>query len=218
MNNIQTPKNITSITPISKNFKISWDIELACNYDCSYCFPNRHTYVQSEKLSLKTATELKEYWKILYNAIVEVDPFRKIEVRLGGGEPTLNKNLIELIQNIQGYENVINIGVATNGSASTSFYLQLIPHLTSLSISLHSEFFNEKRLFNTIRKCVRHPRIQSQECLLHIFIMNEPNERIKLYENFCIEHNIYYTIQNIVSKLPIRLNPPKHKTLYNFNQ
>ena len=110
----------------------------------------------------------------------------------------------------------ISVTTTSNGSASTSFYLQLIPYVTSLSISLHSEFFNERKIFNRIYKCSQHPLVQSQDCVFNVIIMNEPNTRISLYEEFCVKHNIYYTVQNIKSNQPVKLQQPKHKTEYNF--
>ena len=205
--------NIISVKSTSNHFKIMWDIDLACNYDCSYCFPGRHNYIKSKNYPLKTAKELKKYWEIVYDSI---DPSRLIDIHISGGEPTLNENLPDFIKHIKGYKNVNNIGITSNGSASTSFYLQLIPYVTSLSISLHSEFFNERKIFNRIYKCSQHPLVQSQDCIFNVIIMNEPNTRIRLYEEFCVKHNIYYTVQNIKSNQPVKLQQPKHKTEYNF--
>jgi organic radical activating enzyme len=206
-------ENIISIKPTSKYFKITWDMESACNYDCSYCFPARHNYIKSNNYLLKTAKELKKYWEIVYDSI---DPSRLIDMRISGGEPTLNKNLLDFIKHISGYKNVNKVGIISNGSASTSLYLQLIPYITTLSISLHSEFFNEKKIFDRLYKCSQHPLVQSRDCLLHVLIMNEPNTRIGLYEDFCVKHNIYYTVQNIISNQPVKLQQPMHNTEYNF--
>ena len=85
-----------------------------------------------------------------------------------------------------------------------------------MSISIHSEFFNEEKLFDTIFQCAHYISSNSYKCILHVLIMNEPNDRINLYENFCIKNNIYYTVQDIISDVPINLITPTHNTKYNF--
>ena len=210
--------NIISVESISKNFKIIWDIEKACNYDCSYCFPNRHSYISNSNYNLKSALELRQHWTIIYNSI---NHNRLIDIAFSGGEPTLNKNLIDFIEHIKGYNNVNSISVTSNGSASSAYYIKLLNHINSLTLSTHSEFFNEKKFFRKALICAKY----AENKLFHISIMNENfNPRIKLYQEFLSKHNISYNLQNIkynfLDNTSISKNDyytPKHKHHYNFN-
>jgi len=183
--------NIISVESISKNFKIIWDIEKACNYDCSYCFPGRHYYIKNSNYKLKSLYELRRYWDIIYDSINN----RIIDITFSGGEPTLNKNLIDFISYIKGYQNINTIGVSSNGSASPAYYINLLNHINSLTLSMHSQYFNEKKFLNVVIKCSKY----SKNKQFHVVIMNEQfNHKINYYEQFFKKHNINYTLQNIL--------------------
>jgi len=208
--------NIISVESISKNFKIIWDIEKVCNYDCSYCFPSRHYYIKNSNYKLKSSHELRMYWDIIHKSINN----RIIDIYFSGGEPTLNKNLLDFIIHIKGYKNVNNIGVTSNGSASPAYYIKLLNHIDSLTLSTHNEFFNEKKFFKNVLICAKYAKYAKNK-LFHISIMNEKiNPRIKLYQEFLSKHNISHNLQNIrydlFNSIPLQ-NTPNNKTNFNFN-
>jgi len=182
--------NIISVESINKNFKLTWNIEKACNYNCSYCFPGRHSYISDSNYKLKSLQDLQIYWNIIYNAIDN----RTIDIAFSGGEPSLNKNLIDFISYIKEFQNIGTIGVSSNGSASPAYYIKLLTYINSLTLSIHSEFFNEKKFLNVARTCSKY----SKNKQFQVVIMNEPfNDKINYYKTFFENHNINYTLQNI---------------------
>lgn len=104
-----------------------WRCELLitsrCNFNCDYCRKRN-----SPDISLKEAKSILDYWasENLKN------------IRFSGGEPTLHKDLLEIIKyaKMLGIE---RIAISTNGSASLEYYQQLLDAgVNDFSISLDS--------------------------------------------------------------------------------
>lgn len=195
-------KNIIAVKPVEEYFSIDWRISLRCNYDCMYCSNEWHD-THSKHLSLE---ELKNIWLNVYNKTNHRN--LKYKIGLTGGEPTNNKNLIPFLSWLVGEyaENIYHIGLTSNGSATSSYYLKLYKYLNAISFSLHSEFFDEKKFIETILFLKKNI---DKDKLLHVCIMNEywNASRIPLYKSIFDENNVSYSINEINFKYKIRSDP-----------
>lgn len=94
------------ITPVS----ICWMIENACNLNCVYCFAEH-----------KNLNNLVNDYKVTVNHILSLNP---ITIVLTGGEPTLNRNIKDILKYIG--NNAITI-VDSNGTYMS--FEELVPYL-----------------------------------------------------------------------------------------
>lgn len=119
-----------------KEYHIDWFLGRLCNYDCSYCPPRIHNNYEPFKT-------LEEYKKQI--TAVNIDPNKKISVLITGGEPTLFKELYDLILWLkQNYSNM-EITLLTNGTAHEDVLCKFHEHC-KLTISFHAQYVNEKLL------------------------------------------------------------------------
>lgn len=113
------------LVPIS----FCWLIENNCNLDCIYCFSDHK----------KIGIENNDYIETAKN-ILSLDP---LTIVLTGGEPTLNKNLKEILDFIDGDALTI---IDSNGT--TDVWSELIPSLKNSIVRFSIDSLNE----NTINK------------------------------------------------------------------
>lgn len=168
-----TPKDLV---PIS----FCWLIENKCNLDCIYCFSDHK----------KMSDENNDYIETAKN-ILSLDP---LTIVLTGGEPTLNKNLKEILDFIDG--NALTI-IDSNGT--TNVWSTLIPSLKNSIVRFSIDSLRE----NTINK-VR-PSINS------IFTPNQIpaiTRNIKMLSS----NDILVTIQTVVT----RYNVNELDEIYNY--
>lgn len=106
-----------------------------CNAKCKFCIEKKEGFVQKHKAN----------WKEMANAIVKSD---KKKVMLLGGEPTLYKNLRELINYVKDNSNK-EIYLTTNGFLLNKKYIEKnLINLTGLSISIcHYDQDKNKELY-----------------------------------------------------------------------
>lgn len=96
-----------------------------CNFNCVYCRDKKGDYILDVK-------NIKKYIDIC-------DKQGLKNIRFSGGEPTLYKNLLEIIKYSKRKYHIKNIAISTNGSANINVYKVLIQNgVTDLSISLDS--------------------------------------------------------------------------------
>lgn len=117
-------------------FEFHIDIGKKCNFDCSYCPAYIHDNF-SPFLSLKSLEKLIN----MVEDTLSSNPKDK-KCILTGGEPTLYKDLISLIDILQ--EKEYKIIINTNGTASKKLLKELLDKNVFLIISLHNEFTNDK--------------------------------------------------------------------------
>lgn len=186
------PNKITRVEPAENLFSISWMLTSRCNYDCMYCPSELHDST-SKLLSFEL---LKNAWQKIYaeSSYLNLD----YKISFTGGEVTINKNFLPLIQWLrQQYPNIKRIDITTNGSASVNYYKKLAAVVNSIGFSTHSEFFNEAEFFTkvyTINKLMIRP-----EKSVHVNIMNEHwnTNRITLYKKWLDDRNICNSINEI---------------------
>ena len=190
---------IIKIEPIPKYFTITWMLGAHCNYDCMYCPSELHDQ-SGQAHDLNT---MQSVWKNIHIKAKQQGLLFKITFT--GGEVTANKNFLPLLDWIrENYDDVINIGITTNGSASLNYYTKLVEFVESISFSTHSEFMDEQAFFNkviAIDKLMLKPKKS-----LHVNIMNEywNQDRIKLYQQLLDKHQISHSINEIDYSVKIR--------------
>jgi MoaA/NifB/PqqE/SkfB family radical SAM enzyme len=190
---------IIKIEPIPKYFTITWMLGAHCNYDCMYCPSELHD--QSGQAHDLNTMQLA--WENIHIKAKQQGLLFKITFT--GGEVTANKNFLPLLDWIrENYDDVINIGITTNGSASLNYYTKLVEFVESISFSTHSEFMDEQAFFNkviAIDKLMLKPKKS-----LHVNIMNEywNQDRISLYQQLLDKHRISHSINEIDYSVKIR--------------
>jgi MoaA/NifB/PqqE/SkfB family radical SAM enzyme len=115
-----------------------------------YCGDIRHEYNQGQMLSLE---EMQSYWTQVYNKTKHLG--KRYKLVISGGEPTINKNLLPMLEWLRSnYTNqIMQIGLCTNGSASQSHYLKLFQYLDWISFSIHTEYLDEQLFFSKANAC-----------------------------------------------------------------
>ena len=86
-------------------FRIS--ITDVCNFKCGYCLPNGYQKPENKKTFL-TLEEIKRIGKALSELGV-------CKIRLTGGEPTVRKDFIEIIENLKSLPGINKVVFTTNG-------------------------------------------------------------------------------------------------------
>jgi MoaA/NifB/PqqE/SkfB family radical SAM enzyme len=111
---------------------ITWNINTACNYRCSYC-TQRHLKDRTRRggeieAFLRAFAQLPGIW----------------EIKLSGGEPFLHPQLTELVAGIVSLGHYVSIvsNFSANISRLSSFLEAAGDHLKVFSISLHREYVN----------------------------------------------------------------------------
>lgn len=211
-------EKIIKIEPITSVFSITWNIGLRCNFDCMYCPSYYHNLTGVDK----TLAQLQDIWK----SIVDKTQHKKLlyKISFTGGEVTINKDFLPFVEWLDAnYSDTINeIGVTTNGSAPKEYYHKLINinSVKHISFSIHSEYFNEKKFFESVM-CANH----QSELLgktIHVNIMDEywNIDNIQIYADFLVNKNINYSINEIDYSDKIRKEnrPNASKQRYKFNE
>jgi MoaA/NifB/PqqE/SkfB family radical SAM enzyme len=102
----------------------------ACNFRCPYCRGLDESIYKDRKIKELSLDEIKQ----IIDMWCEKEPIENI--RLSGGEPTLHKNIIEIVEYAK-YKGVTRIAISTNGSNDLDLYKKLIDAgVNDFSISL----------------------------------------------------------------------------------
>ena len=121
-----------------KTFMVIWSWGLRCNFDCSYCSPERHNnnskHTNKEKL-LKAVDFLKEYKSVMSNYI-DHDMWY---ISITGGEPTANPYFVETMKALKQNATDFRLDVTTNGSFSEKIRNEITPVIDHVTISYHAE-------------------------------------------------------------------------------
>jgi len=139
----QTKKDF-EIVAMEKSFlpgykkQIYWDLSLACNYACSYCWQHDKKEKYNSYEQLMEATHKIE------------DKFIKGErcnFAISGGEPTFQPGYMDWIKYL--FNKRYYVSSHSNGSNKPEVYKELI-HYTDLNISVHFEFYKSERLLKVL--------------------------------------------------------------------
>lgn len=116
---------------------ISWNINTACNYRCSYCTQrfkeDRGRWSEDTPRFLEAFGRLEGRW----------------EVKLSGGEPFVHPTLLEIVRGLAGLGH--RVGVVTNFSASREKLIAFMDaaagRVSMISCSLHLEYVEDLEAF-----------------------------------------------------------------------
>lgn len=110
-----------------------------CNYRCNYCLPDG--YKQEGKKSFLSVSEIQQVATAFAQAGVE-------KIRITGGEPSLRKDLPEIISTVKSIPGIKTVALTTNGHRMEK-YIQSWAEagLDALNVSVDSL---DPRMFNTI--------------------------------------------------------------------
>ena len=195
---------IIRISPAEGNmFSVSWIIHLKCNYDCMYCPPDRHT----NESDMKSLEDLKRYWQEIFDQTKHLNKLYKFSI--SGGEPTVNKNLILFLEWLRSEfgQHFKMIGITTNGSASTQYYLKLFSLVDFIAFSTHSEHIQVDRFFESAQALAKYAKENNKSFNVNIMQEFWATDAITDYVARCKEHEIYHSFSEIDYKKQTRTIP-----------
>lgn len=210
-------KEIIRVESTNPVFTVNWNIGLRCNFDCMYCPDMFHNLSDIDM----TLLELQNNWRNIISKTANKG--LKYKITFTGGEVTVNKDFLTFITWLSDEygEEISELGFTTNGSASRQFYLDAIniSIVSFISFSTHSEFFNERKFFETV--IAVHERSQEINKSIHVNIMDEywNTTRTKLYSEFLQRKHISHSLNRIIYTHKIRdeAKPNPSKQEFDFN-
>ena len=113
--------------------KIEWFIGLACNFSCTYCAEYRRSGFGKKEEIISAIDRLSDNLR-----------GRKIDLLLGGGEPSIHPDIKEICKHIHGKK--INLSMITNGAKRPQLYVDMLKHIQHYTFSLHPEMHYQKSL------------------------------------------------------------------------
>jgi MoaA/NifB/PqqE/SkfB family radical SAM enzyme len=133
-----------------KLFDVNWMLHNRCTYDCSYC-PSANKKGTDSWLRLEN---VKEFCTDLDKYRKESDPGSEVEVIFNGGEPTVWKDFIPLVDycNSLGWHVVMN----TNASRSLRWWEENVHKFSWLVLSYHTETVNDDEFIEKIKLCEKY--------------------------------------------------------------
>ena len=126
--------------PDSYLFQVTWDVGRRCNYDCSYCGPFRHNN-WSPHASLDDLKSTADFVLDYCDLYVKYRTVKEVNLNFTGGEPTTNRNLIQLFEYIreQKRDYDISIALTTNGAFPDKLIPEIKRLVNQVTVSYHCE-------------------------------------------------------------------------------
>jgi organic radical activating enzyme len=118
--------------------QIYWDLSLACNYSCSYCWQH------DKKEKYNTYEKLMEATHKIEDKFIKGE---RCNFAISGGEPTFQPGYIDWIKYL--FNKKYYVSSHSNGSNKLEVYKKLI-HYSDLNISVHFEFYKSERLLKVL--------------------------------------------------------------------
>jgi MoaA/NifB/PqqE/SkfB family radical SAM enzyme len=186
---------IVCAEPTKPTISLAWAIGSRCNYACSYCPPELHDDFSPHP----DLDRLKTVWMNFYNKTCDIGlPYK---ISFSGGEVTGNRSFLPFVEFLRtGNFNIDQLLIITNGSASTAYYLRLIEVMDSITFSLHSEFWDENKFFETVIAVNKAASMKQPRKNCHVTIMDEPwnRENFPRYQALFDKYKINSSIKYIV--------------------
>lgn len=167
----------------NKTFMIIWSWGLRCNYDCSYCSPERHNayspHTEKENL-LKAVTFLKKYKSKLSKFINHKHWY----ISITGGEPTANPHFIDTVKELRMQAPEFKLDVTTNGSFNNKIRDTITENFDHITISYHAEADQKlkSKVLDNIRYFKAHGPKVKVNLMMHAY--EYWNECVELAEMF----------------------------------
>jgi len=112
--------NLLDVIPLSTPYSLYLDPSSACNFKCNFC-PTGHVDLVKESYA-RRALKMEYFIKVI-DGLSQFDKRLKVLRMNKIGEPTLNKNLIEMINYARSSGRVEWIDFSTNGSLLDAKYM-----------------------------------------------------------------------------------------------
>lgn len=175
------PTEISDVEKVLSPISICWMIENACNLNCIYCFAE-HKNLHSSEMSYKEIAD-------------HILSFNPTTIILTGGEPTLNKNIKDILDYIN--DKAITI-IDSNGTCMS--FEKLIPYLNNSVVRFSIDSLNTEVLAK-----VRPSKIES----------NTKNQIPRISNNIKVltSNNIPVIIQTVMTKYNVYELDEIHKFL-----
>ena len=127
--------NLLDVIPLNTPFSLYLDPSSACNFKCNFC-PTGHEDLVKESYS-RRALKMEYFTKVIDGLSQFEKPLKVLRMNKIG-EPTLNKNLIEMVNYARTSKRVEWIDFSTNGSLLDAKYMNDLKGsgLNRLNISL----------------------------------------------------------------------------------
>lgn len=167
---------------------IMWAFGRKCNFSCSYCDDVSHSKDDKDLVSKDAIDKVYDY----------TNKFRKnkpIMWSFTGGEPTINPLFLDFVRSLKAKGDTIT--VATNGSQSSKYYVELANY-ANINISVHFEFLKPEKLRRVVESIINNKvdwfglnfmimPDQINKCIEYIDLLkNIPNFKEKVHTNFDI--------------------------------
>ena len=142
---------------IENEFYFQWHITERCNFSCSHCYQDPHKH--SEELPL---SDLIETAKKIQHALATWQ--REGHIAITGGEPFLHPHMFDILEYLEGIDEVTRLSVLTNASLidkTTIQRLLAISKLNFVQVSLEgatpetNDGIRRKGAFNLTIKAIR---------------------------------------------------------------
>ena len=166
-------------------FCVSWLLGRFCNYKCSYCWPYARSSVRDHRplsLLIKTMDEIKRQ--------ARERGFNSFHFSFSGGEPTLHKGYLKLLEhysedaensNYQSAHMTSNLSLGLKWFEKYSQAVQSL-HRVTVTASFHKEFAKRESFADKIKF------LQEQDIHVTINMVMGPERFEELWEDACYFH------------------------------
>lgn len=145
-----------------QTFIVNWCLGNTCNYACSYCPDDLHDgsspWLPLEKV-IGFCDKVIDQYKVKWG--------QRLFFEFTGGEVTLYKGFLPLIQHLKQREALVSI--ISNGSRRMEFWEKAYPYLDHICLSFHSESANVEHFKSVVQ-------FLSKKISVHVNIMMLPEK------------------------------------------
>lgn len=172
-----------------KGFSINWNLGRRCNYNCSYCPPEVHD-------NFSPHVTFNMFKKGFDNLNSKINFLNNFKITFTGGEPTINPEYYNIVDYAGSHGAVVVTN--TNGTANIEKLIRLMKS-GGLHISVHTEFYNPKKLSE---KIIELSKQSSGFVILKYMLIPGKLEECKKFLNLLPKNNEVYklTLEPLVDK------------------
>lgn len=178
-----------------KTIEVCFSICSNCNFNCEYCYSSKPSICGDHFLKLPQLKIILQNLKLLKNT-------NFIFYISGGGEPTLNPQIKEIITLIcdEFFNKIQKLIIISNGSYKKELYYDLvkIDRRIELKISVHN-FINYKTFIYLIKET---------DINLEFYVMYNPlyKEKYKDLMTYYSRNNLKFTVKKIYNNINKEMN------------
>lgn len=118
--------NISSEPQADDEFYFQWHITERCNFYCSHCYQDLHNLSEELPLSdlIETADKVQQALKVWQ---------RKGHIAITGGEPFLHPHMFDILEYVEGIDEITRLSVLTNASLIDKTAIQRLHAISKLN-------------------------------------------------------------------------------------